>query len=656
MLGRVGGMVLAVGMLSLLILQTACGSGRAGAGSGQRLIVLGIDGMDYELSRRLIAEGRLPNLARLAETGTFSALETSVPPLSPVAWSNFITGMDAGGHGIFDFFHRDPETMIPYFSTSRTEESDKVLKLGKWQIPLAGGKTVLLRRGRPFWEVLEENGIETTVIRMPANYPPSGKASRELSGMGTPDILGTYGIFSFYSTKRLRQKGVAGGQLYPLYLKGDVAEGRLYGPDNPFLVEQKKLAIEFTLYRDPREPVAKLVLGDEERIVTVGEWSGWIPFEFSMMPTQSLRGMCRVYLKQTHPEVEIYFSPINFDPEQPEAVISTPESYAAELAEATGRFYTQGMPEDTQSLRGGVLTEEEFLAQARIAGEEIEEQFKHVLERFESGLLFYYFGNVDQVSHLMWGSMDPEHPTYDPEVDGPLADVVPGLYEAIDRVVGYTLDHMGEGTTLIVMSDHGFTSWRRSFSLNTWLKEHGYLAVRNPSLKNDPGGFANVDWSRTRAYGLGFNGLYLNLRGREENGIVDQGDRRALMEEIADKLIETIDPATGKPAITKAYLREDEYRDRGVLEIGPDVVVGYAKGTRGSDQSALGGVPPEILGDNMERWTGDHGMDHETVPGVLFTNRPLRAPATSLKTLAGAILGEFGIDGFPGRKGGTTGG
>jgi predicted AlkP superfamily phosphohydrolase/phosphomutase len=208
---------------------------------------------------------------------------------------------------------------------------------------------------------------------------------------------------------------------------------------------------------------------------------------------------------------------------------------------------------------------------------------------------------------------------------------------------------MGPETLLLVMSDHGFTSWRRAFHLNTWLKENGYLAVIDPRMRDDPGLFANVDWSRTRAYGLGLNGLYVNLRGRERVGNVDPQERQALMDEIAERLLQAVDPATGQRAVTKVYKREEAYRDRGALEIGPDIVVGYAKGTRGSNQSALGKVGPDVFSDNTEQWSGDHCMDHESVPGVLFASRPLRRPVTELKELAAGILAEFDIEGFPAR-------
>jgi predicted AlkP superfamily phosphohydrolase/phosphomutase len=311
------------------------------------------------------------------------------------------------------------------------------------------------------------------------------------------------------------------------------------------------------------------------------------------------------------------------------------------------------MPEDTKSLKTGMLSPEEFLAQARLAGRETIEQWDYVLDHFEGGLLFYYVGNLDQISHMMWRSMDPGHPAYDAEKDGRFADVVPSLYVELDALVGRTLDRLGTDTTLVVMSDHGFTSWRRSFHLNAWLSQNGFLAVRHPKLQKDPGLFANVDWRRTKAYGLGLNGLYVNLRGRERHGSVAAAEREALLEEIAARLLATIDPATGKAAITRVYRRERDYRDRGSLEIGPDLVVGYAHGTRASDESALGEVAGEVIRDNTSPWSGDHCMDHETVPGILLTSRPLRRAAPDLRSLAGALLAEFGIEGFPARETGN---
>jgi predicted AlkP superfamily phosphohydrolase/phosphomutase len=636
--------------LLLALVSGACGGTRA---SGKpAVIVLGFDGMDYELTKQMMAEGRLPNLSKLAAQGTFQPLATSMPPQSPVAWSNFITGMDSGGHGIFDFLHRDPNTMIPFLSTSRAEPSDKRLKLGKYQIPLGSDKIELLRHGQPFWEVLEKRGVGTTVVRMPANFPPSGTASHELSGMGTPDILGTYGIFSYYTTDPFTWAGrdVSGGKVYNVGINEGVVRGTLYGPTNPFLVEAPKIAAPFTVYVDDVEPVAKIVVGSEERVLRVGEWSDWVPISLDLVPTQSVPVIARFYLKGVRPDFGLYVTPLNLDPRSPAMPISHPGSYAGTLAAATGPFYTQGMPEDTKALKAGVFTAAEFVGQAHIAGDEVVRQYAYVLDQFRDGLLFYYFGNGDQVSHMMWRAMDPGHPAYKP-ADAAFADTVKKIYEQFDQIVGKALARVDGGATLVVMSDHGFTSWRRSFHLNSWLRNEGYLTARDPSLKDDPGLYANVDWSRTRAYALGINGLYINVAGREKDGVVDPGQREALAQEIAEKLLRTLDPKTGERAVTKV-LRREEYRDRGYLEIGPDLVVGYAKGVRGSDESALGKLMPEVMTDNTEEWNGDHCMDPDAVPGILFTSRPLKKPVARLDELAAAVLAEFGVEGFPARTGG----
>jgi predicted AlkP superfamily phosphohydrolase/phosphomutase len=622
----------------------ACGRSAADT-SIPRVIVLGLDGMDHELTTRLMSEGRLPGLQRLAERGGFSALGTSTPPLSPVAWSNFITGHDAGVHGIFDFIHRDPETLLPYLSTSRAEAPERFVRFGDWQFPLDEGKVELLRRGTAFWEKLEANGIPTTVLRIPANFPPSGKATRELAGMGTPDILGGYGTFSYFTTDRLAFIGedIGGGEIQVVEEENGVIQAQLLGPEHPLKQTKEPLTADFTLYVDPDQPRVKLVVGDEEHVLEEGEWSDWVMVYFDLIPTQSVPTQALFYLKQVRPHLKLYVSPLNLDPFAPALPISTPESYAAELAEATGRYYTQGMPEDTGVLAAGVLTPSEFLEQAHIALKELRDELPWVLSQFDRGLLFYYVGNGDLVSHMMWRAMDPGHPAYDAERDAPYADVIPRVYEEMDAMVGYTLDHMGDDTLLVVMSDHGFTSWRRTFHLNAWLHENGYLAVKDESLP-EVEGLLNVDWSRTRAYGIGLNGLYVNVVGRERDGIVPPEERHALLAEIAKELEAEIDPWTGHPAIKHVYLSRETFTDGGQLDVGPDAVVAYTKGTRGADPSALGVVGREILTDNDKPWSGDHGMDAPDVPGILATSRPLKRNARNLRELHWSVLAEFGVE------------
>jgi len=163
----------------------------------KKVIVLGIDGMDPGFLERHWSS--LPNLDRLRREGDFRRLGTTIPPQSPVAWSTFITGLDPGGHGIFDFVHRNPVTMAPVSSMGETVESRHTIPLGPYELPLSRGEVRSFRQGKAFWQILSERGIPATILRMPVNFPPVGCACEELSGMGTPDMQGTFGTFTFYT-------------------------------------------------------------------------------------------------------------------------------------------------------------------------------------------------------------------------------------------------------------------------------------------------------------------------------------------------------------------------------------------------------------------------------------------------------------------------
>jgi predicted AlkP superfamily phosphohydrolase/phosphomutase len=397
--------------------------------------------------------------------------------------------------------------------------------------------------------------------------------------------------------------------------------------------------------------VAKIVIGDEEALLAEGEWSAWLPADFELsLPTQSLHGMVRFYLRRVRPTLQLYATPVNLDPHEPAMPISSPASFADDLARANGRFYTQGMPEDTKALTAGIFDRDDFLKQASMTAAENRRQLRWLLDEFMGGFLFFYFGHIDQVSHMMWGATDPTHPAHDSVADARYADVVEKLYVQADSIVGETLAQLDERDLLVVMSDHGFTSWKRAVNLNAFLEERGYLAADPSSGQSALAYFPGVDWSRTQAYALGLNGLYINLRGRERYGIVPADQRRTIMDELSSALLRLTDPATGARVVERVYDRDGVFSDTGHVEIGPDLIVGYAKGYRGSNESAVGQITKPTVTDNLDAWSGDHAMVHDAVPGVLFSGAPLNLPVTSLRDLAAAVLTEFRIDGFPHRR------
>jgi len=632
-------------LFSAIALLPSCQRAGSDWHGEKKLIILGIDGMDPQLLKQFMHEGKMPNFSRLASQGSFRLLTTSIPPQSPVAWSNLITGMNAGGHGIFDFIHRDPKTLEPYFSTSRVEGPKHAIHLGNWVIPLGRGTAEQLRKGQAFWEILDQHGVSNSVFRIPANFPPVPAKGETLSGMGTPDLRGTYGTFSFYTDEPAAEAGaVEGGQIIPVQVENSQVKANLIGPDNTFRKGSPAANEPFLVTIDPLESVARIAVQRQEFVVQEGEWSNWIRVEFQLFPFFSnVKGICRFYLKQAHPRFQLYVSPINIDPADPALPISTPSSYSRLLSEEAGEFYTQGIAEDTKALSAGVLDDNQYLAQARTVLAEHRRIFDAEFPKFRQGVFFFYFSSLDLNSHMFWRLMDPKHPGYDAALAVQNSSAIAEFYQQIDQVLGEVLPKLDDHTTLLVLSDHGFAPYYRSFNLNTWLLNNGYIKLKNDASLDSSEPWANVDWSQTRAYGLGLNGLYINMRGRERDGIVQPGAAtNALIKEIEEKLLSVKDPQAGLPVITRVDVAGEVYQGP-YSHSGPDILVGYNRGYRAGWKTILGAFPPEVLEDNMNPWSGDHCMDYTLVPGVLLSNRKITAETPALTDIAPTILAEFGI-------------
>ena len=374
-----------------------------------------------------------------------------------------------------------------------------------------------------------------------------------------------------------------------------------------------------------------------------GEWSDWTRVEFQLIPFfGNVKGMCRFYLKQAHPRFQLYVSPINMDPADPALPISTPSKYSRQLTDEAGEFHTQGIAEDTKALSDGMLDDTEYLQQARTVLAEHRRIFDAEFPKFKQGVFFFYFSSLDLNSHMFWRLMDPKHPEYDAALAAQNGSAIEGFYQQMDQVLGEVLPRLDSHTTLLVLSDHGFAPYYRSFNLNTWLLNNGYIKLKADANADSNEPLANVDWSQTRAYGIGLNGLYLNLRGRENNGVVDPGAADSLMAEIRTKLLAVKDAKTNLSVITRVDLASEAYQGP-YARSGPDMLVGYNRGYRAGWKTILGSFPPDELEDNTNPWSGDHCMDYTLVPGVLLSNRKISAQTPALTDIAPTILAEFGI-------------
>jgi predicted AlkP superfamily phosphohydrolase/phosphomutase len=611
--------------------------------TGTRVIALGLDGLDPNLVARMMKQGELPTFARLAREGTFGPLGTSDPPQSPVAWANFITGQNPGKHGIFDFVHRDPDTLFPYLSTSRSTQPARTTTIGDIVIPLSSGKVENLRRGRALWDILEERGIPATVFKVPSNFPPSSSKQRTISGMGTPDILGTYGMFSYYTDQPFTlDETLGGGTVHRVSVDGHAVSAALVGPPNTFRKGSPETRVPFTVHRDPEHRTAKLSVQGHELILEQGQWSPWVQVSFEMLATLDVKGICRFYLKEAHPHFKLYVTPINIDPRDPSMPISTPESYSREIARKVGPFHTKGLPADTKALDQGVLDDGEFLAQDDIFLEEKLAIYEHELARFDAGLLFYYISSTDQRAHMFWRLRDPHHPAYDDRAAARWGQAIEHVYRRMDRLLEKTLEKVDERTLLVAFSDHGFAPYYRSFNLNSWLRDQGYLVTTGAGSKKDEDIFSSVDWSRTRAYAMGFNSLYVNQKGRESRGSVSSKDTPGLVDEIAARLTQATDPESDERPVIRARKTRTCYSGAQTSSA-PDIIVGYNRGYRASWQTALGVIPEGWFSTNEHKWSGDHCMDASIVPGSFFINRKARAAKPTLCDMTATILDAFDV-------------
>ncbi len=592
----------------------------------------------------LLGRGELPNFDKIRRAGSYARLRTTYPAQTPVAWSSFATGTNPGGHGIFDFIRRDPQTYEPDLALSHFEPPKN-----SWTPP----RVVSNRKGEAFWQVLHRAGVPTTVLRCPCTFPPEADAGTILAGVGVPDIRGGQGTGTFYTQDR-GASSQENEQLVHLD-PGDEIRTHIIGPRDTRSRPVRDLASELTVRVDRAARTLRFDTGSGPATLELKEksWGPWVRIRFKLSLLQSISGIVRFFVRQVAPQVEFYASPVNFDPAAPLFPISTPAQYARELAGRIGLFSTLGMAEDHTGHNNGRFDERDFLAQCDLVFAEREQMMFAELERLQRGLLFTLFDTPDRLQHMFWKFRDPGHPAYDPDLAREFAADLEELYRRCDRVLGRLLPACDENTLLLVLSDHGFNSFRRAFDTNTWLWEQGLLALKPGSKPADVEGpaAAHVDWSKTYAYAVGLGGIYLNRRGRESAGILEEGaDAERVCSAIQRGLTGFADQASGAPAI-HSVSRSERLYSGAYAHDAPDLLVNFEPGFRVSWQSALGGFANSLFADNRRRWSGDHIIHPEAVPGILFANQALRRPDPHITDLAPTVLAHLGVAPPPSMEG-----
>lgn len=638
-----------VGAASLLILpfrilwRTIRGAQGYKKAHVKKVIFLGLDGLEPTLTEKFLAEGKMPNLAKLRDEGQYSTLRTTFPPLSPVAWSTFATGSNPGKHNMFDFLNRSLKNYIPELASTRVAPPPKTMKIGKWVIPLSKPIVEGRRKSKTFWSILGEQHVHTTILRVPITFPPEKFEGKLLSAMCTPDLLGTQGSFQEFTTKT-GDVDFESGYRFPLSKNGSCYKGEIVGPENPMIEGAGPIKLPFTLTTNGRPGHATLELPEETLELEPGKMTDWVRMTFKAGPGVSVTGLAQFRIVETAPDVSLYMTPISIDPESPALPISHPSYYATYLSKLLGEYSTLGLAEDTWALNERVIDEDAFLEMAYEICDEREKMFFSTLEKQKRGVIACVFDTSDRVQHMFFRFLENDHPAHAYNNDGreKYAQAIEDLYKRMDAIVGRTFEYVDDDTVLFVLSDHGFKNFRRGINLNTWLEKEGYLAVKDEPGAADKTYLRGIDWSKTKAYSFGLAGIYLNVKDREAQGIVDPRDAPALMKEIADKLTGLVDDETGEVAIQRAYAKNECYSGP-YMRAAPDVVVGYAVGYRSAWDVAIGKAGGPLFEDNVKAWSGDHCIDPPLIPGVLFSNRKFGAEDPGIEDLGPTALSLFGF-------------
>ena len=616
---------------------------RAPRAAIDRLIIVGLDGQDPNLTDRFMREGLLPNFKKLTKTGSYRRLRTTFPAISPVAWSSFSTGTNPPRHNIFDFLDRDRRTYLPVLSSARVGRVRRFLEIGRYRIPLERPELRLLRKSKPFWAILGEHRVWSTVLRVPVTFPPDRFYGAELSAMCVPDLLGTQGTFLLFTTHPTGARFKEGGIRIPIVIEGDHVETKVQGPENTLRSDAAALELPLHIRIDRSRRVAEADLGGTRVELAPGRLSDWVTLRFRAAPGVTVTGITRLLVTEMDEHFSLYMSPINLDPERPAMPISHPPYYSAYLAKRIGAYSTLGLAEDTWALNEGVTDEATFLQQTYDIDREREAMFFSALDRLRRGSLVCVFDATDRIQHMFWRYLDKGHPAARGMQDSRHRDAIRDLYVHNDKLVGRVLEQLGERDVLMVISDHGFSSFRRGVNLNSWLKQEGYLVLKEGG-DAEAEWLRDVDWSSTRAYCLGLTGMFLNLKGREASGTVAAGAEAAqLKAEIAGKLNGLRDVAAGEVGIREVFDTSKLYAGP-YLENGPDLLIGYNAGYRTSWDCATGVVGGPVFEDNVKAWSGDHCIDPRLVPGVLFCNRRVGTEQPALIDIAPTALRLFGIE------------
>jgi predicted AlkP superfamily phosphohydrolase/phosphomutase len=562
-----------------------------------RTLILGLDAFDPAVFERLSNQGKLPHLGRYLQTGGYSHFGVANPPQSEVSWTSIATGLNPGGHGIFDFVHRDPATYSLYPSLLPTKRS------------LGGTQFASPFTARTIFDQAANQGYAATSMWWPATFPARLESPvRTIPGLGTPDIQGKLGVGSLFTTELGEPMQIGKTPHEPLRTLGkDRFSGYLKGPKQQTRGGVQESGLEFQVERID-DNTLRIKTDSVTLDLPLGAWSPIFEVSFKLGRMISVQSLARVTVSQIRPHMRLYFLPLQLHPLHSPWPYGTPGGFVKETWRNGGPFLTLGWPQDTTGLEDRCITDEQFLALCDSIDRAREIVLMHHLRSFQEGLMGIVFDSLDRVQHMFWRDR---------------VDIVEGWYVKLDALVSRVAAQLNslpakENPRLFVVSDHGFAPFDFKVHLNRWLVEQGYLRA---ATNGGPGKLQQVEWEHTQAYAIGLNSIYLNLVGREGKGMVTASAQESLENRIRDELLRWLGPNGG--SVVRQVWRRPEVFEGKLAEYSPDLVVGFSPGFRASQENGLGQWSAQSIEPNHDHWGADHCIDPTTVPGVVFSETGL---------------------------------
>ncbi len=557
-------------------------------------IILGLDSFDPIFFENLLEKGKMPHLAQYVARNGYKPFQVTDPPQSEVSWTSIATGLNPGGHGLFDFVHRNAKNYALNVSLLPTKKG------------LGGTRFTQPYNAKSIFDKVAADGYPATALWWPATFPARVQSPvQTIPGLGTPDLLGRLGVGMFYSTAQGR---VLDSNKIPVQKLGNSGKGKFrgkfVGPAKAKRGNVESVEVGFEIKKNNTNSI-RLIIGKQQMDLGIGEWGPIIEIDFKMGLFFSVRALTRISVCSIEPELELYALPLQIHPLKTAWNYGTPKKFVKRVWNEDGPFLTLGWPQDTTALEEDRLDDEQFLTLCKLIFEERRRIFLQQVDRFQEGLLACVFDTLDRVQHMFL----KQRP-----------DVIEQWYIRLDKLVGEVEQRLKknnrwQNTKLIILSDHGFGQFEHKVHLNRWLQENGYLTAE----KSENGGkFSEINWFKTRAYGIGLNSLYLNLEGREGQGIVKEAEKEHLLSELSQKLKAWEGKGGGK-VIAQALLRSEAF-DGPLEAYGPDILIGYEQGFRASQETGLGNWKSNSIEENNDHWASDHCMYAAVVPGVIFAN------------------------------------